>query len=562
MKKNIIRFGIGVIMLPLFLLGQNVEKKAQILTPSQLMDKVFDFWNRLDQPGFAVVVVKEGQVLYQNVFGLACQEHAAPITPNSVFNTATLAQTFVGQAVALLESQGKLSLDDDVRKTIPELPDFGTPVKLRHLLYQSSGIRDWLTVLQLAGRDKEEVTFQTVLKIIQAQKKPIFPPGDRFQLSNSNYDLLAEIIKRLTGKPFSEWAWENIFKPLKMTRTQYRDNYRSIFDDQAFTYNFTREEYLKGIDTLSVTGSHSLFTSIADLGKWLVALETAPAESQAIFAKMFTPGELNNGRKSIYGYGLNIGMYTGRRQVSQTGVWAGSGATLVYLPDQKFGFVVLANWDYTPVAGFGRDVFAIYMPAAAPPPPPAKKASAQPAGKAVKVKPGILDQYAGDYRFASRQLLTIARAGDQLVLAFPGQKYILTPVSESEFLFELGGARLAFAKGPDGKVSQMIWKQAGAEQSARRIVLARPTPEELKEYAGVYANDDVDLRLSIEIKGNALVLKAPGQGDLVLTPDEKDRFTSGWQTAPLIVFQRDGQKRVSGFLIDSDPLRDLIFNKN
>lgn len=561
MKKMICRIGIGLIMLPLLLLGQSVEKKERTLSPSEEMDKLFDFWNRLDQPGFAVVVVKEGRVMYQKVFGLACQEHGVAITPNSVFNTAALAQTFVGQAVAVLENQGKLSLDDDVRKFIPEMPDFGAPVKLRHLLHQSSGLRDWLTVLQLTGRDKEEITFQTVLKIVRAQKKTIFPPGDRSQFSNSNYELLAETIRRLTGKPFSEWAWENIFKPMKMTRTQYRDNYRSILDDQAFSYNFTRQEYLKGIDTLSVTGSHSLFASIADLAKWLLAIETAPAESQAIFAKMFTPGDLNNGRKSTFGYGLNIGINAGRRQVSQTGTWAGSGAILVYLPDQKFGFVVLANWDYTSVTGFAASIVDIYLPGAAPP-PPAKKAPPAPAGKVVKVSPEKLDQYAGDYRLGPRQVLTISRAGDQLLLIIPGQKFVLTTLSESEFLFDLADARLAFQRNPDGKVAQMIWKQGGAEQVAPRIVLVKPTPAELNECVGVYSNDEIDLRLTLALQGDTLVLKAPGQGDVRLAPDEKDRFTSGWQTAPAVVFQRDSQKRVSGFLIDSDSLRDLVFKKD
>jgi hypothetical protein len=346
-----------------------------------------------------------------------------------------------------------------------------------------------------------------------------------------------------------------------MTRTQYRDNYRSILDDQAFSYNFTRQEYLKGIDTLSVTGSHSLFASIADLAKWLLALETAPAESQAIFTKMFTPGELNNGRKSTFGYGLTIGINSGRRQISQTGIWAGSGAHLVYFPDQKFGFVVLASWDYISVAGFGPNIVDIYLPSAAPT-PPAKKAPPAPAKKAVKANPKALDEYAGDYRLGQRQVLTISRAGDQLVLIIPGQKFVLTTLSENEFLLDLADARLAFTKNAGGKVAQMIWKQGGTEQIAPRIVLAKPTPAELKEYVGVYSNDEIDLRLILELKGNTLVLKAPGQADVLLAPDEKDRFTSGWQTAPLLVIQRDSQKRVSGFLIDSDPLRDLIFKKD
>ena len=126
MTKTAYRIMTGLILLPLIAFGQGA---AQALTPSQQMDKLFDFWNRLDQPGFAVVVVKDGQVAYQNVFGVACQEHLSPITPNTVFNVSTLAKPFVGLAVALLEKQGKLSLDDDVRKFIPELPDFGPSQK-------------------------------------------------------------------------------------------------------------------------------------------------------------------------------------------------------------------------------------------------------------------------------------------------------------------------------------------------------------------------------------------------------------------------------------------------
>jgi len=550
---------IGLIILPLFALGQVSANRGSPLTPGEQMDKLFDFWNRLDQPGFAVVVVKEGQVVYQKVFGLACQEHGAAINPNSVFNTATLAQTFVGQAVAMLEIQGKLNLDDDVRKVIPEIPDFGTPIKLRHLLYHSSGLRDWLPVLQLAGREKEEVTLEKVLKIVKAQKQLIFPPGDRSQYSGTNYDLLAEAIKRVSGKLFSDWAWENIFRPLKMTKTQFRDNYRSIFDDQAFSYNFTRSEYLRGIDNLSLTGSHSLFTSISDLAKWLLAVETGPAGSPAIFAKMFTAGKLDSGRSSSFGYGLRIGSNAGRRQLSQAGDWAGSGVNLVYFPDQKFGCAVLANWDYTSVNGFVPAIIDIYLPASTA--PPMKVSSPAPAKKSVKVRPAILDQYAGDYRFGPRQVFNISRAGDELYLGISGQKFLLTALSETEYLLDFAGAQITFQKDQGGKIDQLIWKQGGSEQIAPRIVLVKPTPQELKELSGSYFNEELNLLLGLELRGDGLVLMSPEQSDVRLSSDEKDRFTSGARLFPMIVFQRDAQNRVTGLMIDSDPVRDLIFKK-
>ena len=548
----------GLIILPLFALGQSAAKKENPLTPAERMDKLFDFWNRLDQPGFAVVVVKEGQVVYQKVFGLACQEHGAAMTPNTLFNTATLAQTFVGQAVAVLENQGKLTLDDDVRKLIPEIPDFGTPVKLRHLLYHSSGLRDWLPVLQLTGRDNEEVTLEKVLKIIKAQKQLIFPPGERSQYSGTNYDLLAETVKRATGKPFSDWAWENIFKPLKMTRTQFRDNYRSIFDDQAFSYNFTRSEYLRGIDNLSLTGSHSLFVSIADLAKWLLSVEKSAGGSPDIFSKMFTAGKLDSGRGSVFGYGLRIGSNAGRRQVSQAGDWAGSGVNLVYFPDQKFGCAVLANWDYTSVNGFVPAIIDIYLPATAAPP---VKASPPAAKKSVKVRPAILDQYAGDYRMGPRQVFTISRSGDELYLSVSGQKFVLTALSETEFLLDFAGAQIAFQKSKEGKVQQFIWKQGGTEQIAPKFVLVKPTPQELKELSGSYFNEELNLRFGVEVRGEVLVLIPPEQSEVRLSSDEKDRFASGARLFPMIVFQRDAQNRLTGFIIDSDPVRDLVFKK-
>ncbi len=561
MKKAGLWMGMGMILFSLFLPGRTAGQDKPAASPSQRMDQLFDFWNRQDQPGFAVVVVQDGRVAYQKTFGLACQEHGAAITPNSVFNTAALAQIFVGQAVAILESQGRLSLDDDIRKHLPELPDWAAPIKVRHLLYHASGIRDWLAVLQLAGREAEEVTLPTVLKIVQAQKMGLFPPGDQALFSNTDYDLLAEMIRRLTGRPFPEWAWENIFKPAKMTRTQYRDSYRAVLDDQAFSYNFTRQEYLKGIDTLSLAGSHSLFASIADLGKWLLALQTAPAESQAIFAKMFAPGGLNDGRGSGFGDGLNIETSAGRRQISQMGTWAGSGAHLVYLPDQRLGFVVLANWDYTPVSGFAGSILEIYLPAAAPA-PAAPKAPAGPAAKAVQVRPEILDRYAGHYRLGSGLTLAIGREGDRLRLSVSGRNFLLTARAENEFILDGADLCFVFQKSPDGKSFSLVWRQGGEEEIARRVVLVKPTPEELKAYAGSFADDETGLRLSIELRGASLILLRPGQADVPLAPDEKDRFTSRWPSAPAIAFQRDGQGRVTGFQIDSAPLRGLDFKRD
>ena len=402
---------------------------------------------------------------------------------------------------------------------------------------------------------------ESVLGVLKAQKKLLFTPGDRALYTSTDYDLLAETVKRVTGKPFSDWAFENIFKPLKMTRTQFRDNYRSVLDDQALSYNFTRQEYLRGIDTLSLAGSHSLFTSVRELSKWMLNVGTGRVGGAALFEKMLAPGKLNGGESSGYGYGLSVGEYAGKRQASVTGSWAGSGVLLAYFPDQRFGFVVLANWDYTPVEGFASDIVNAWLPA----PPPAAPAAAKPkaaAKKGVKVKPAILDLYVGDYSFGPGQVFSISRTGDQLFFNFPGQKMALTAASETEFVLDLFQARLVFQKDKDGKVGRMIWKQGGGEQEVPKVVIVNPTPAELQEFAGAYSNDELDLECALEVRGDRLVIIPPERAEVRLAPGEKDRFTSNAEALPMIIFQRDAENRVTGFIIDSAAVRDLVFKKS
>jgi CubicO group peptidase (beta-lactamase class C family) len=543
--------------------GQEAGQAASPESPAAQTDKFFDFWNRLDQPGFGALVIKDGQVAYQKLFGLACQEHLVPLTPNSLFNTATLAQPFVGQAVAMLEAQGKLSAEDDVRKYIPELPDLGTPVKLRHLLYHTSGLRDWLPVLQIRGRDQVEITMADVLGVLKAQKALLFTPGERVEYTNTDYDLLAEVVKRATGKPFPDWAFENILKPLKMTRTVFRDNYRAVLDDAAFSYDFTRSQYLKAIDTLSLVGSHSLFTSVSELSKWLLDLGAGKVCGPAVREKMFTPGKLNDGRSTGYGYGLGIGESAGRRSASLYGEWANSSTDFVYLPDQGVACVVFANWDYTSIQGFaaaGLDTWLPPLPRPAPPAAaPAKPKAA--ARKVFKVKPTVLDSYRGDYRLGPGQVFSINRNGDKLQLGVPGQMLDLTALSETEFKLDLFDARLAFQKDKNGKVTGFIWKQGGQEAQAPRVVIVNPTPRELEDYAGTYVNEELGVTFTAEVRGPALFLIPGDRPATRLIPDEKDRFNSAVAWMPVLIFQRNAEGRVTGFVIDSGAVRDLVFKK-
>lgn len=249
----------------------------------------------------------------------------------------------------------------------------------------------------------------------------------------------------------------------------------------------------------------------------------------------------------------------------KSGTWAGSGAYLTYYPDQRFGFAVLANWDYTPVEGFVQSIIDIYLPAPAPAAAPQAK-PVQPAaaksGKTVKVSPQKLDMYVGDYRLGPGQMISIGHAGGQLSLQFPGQKFDLTTLSETEFLFDLVSARIIFRVGKDGKANQFAWIQGGEEMIVPRVVLVKPTPEELKEFAGSFFNDELNVRFRIDVRGDALVIIGPDAVEARMAPDEKNHFTTRAATLPTIVFQRDALNKITGFSINSAALRDLVFKKD
>ncbi len=536
-------------------------QKAQ--TPSERMDDLFAFWNRLDQPGFAALVVQNGQVLYQKAFGLACLEQPSPNTPKTIFHLAQASQPFTGQAVAILEKQGQLSLDDDVRKFFPEIPDFGTPLKVRHLLFQSSGLRDWQAARTLEGRENEAIDFAAVLDYVKNQKRLIFPPGSRSLFSASNYDLLAEIVKRVGGKPFPEWAWENIFKPLKMTRTHFRENSREVIENQALSYNFNRtESYLKSLDNLNAAGSFSLFSNLEDLAKWFANLSTGEVGGKDLAAKLMTAGRLDGDRPAPYGYGFRLNSYRGRLRAFQNGSWAGSGAVLHYYPDSQLGFVVLANWDYTPVEEFIGGILNIFAPPPTAPLPEKKTPPAPEKPKETKIAPAILDRYVGDYRLFPGQVYGIAREGDELVFTYPGGKMPLVTLSETEFFLAAAGAKITFQKNDKGDAVRFLWQQESQDAViAPRVVLFKPTPAELQEYAGGYVNEELNIRYSVELRGGRLFLSLPGKNEFPLGTDEKDRFAVSSGFFRGLKFSRDGQDRITGFVIDNEAVRDLVFKR-
>jgi CubicO group peptidase (beta-lactamase class C family) len=292
-----------------------------------------------------VAVIKDGKIIYEHGYGLANLEYNIPITPDTVFYIASTSKQFTAASIALLAQKGKLSLDDSIRKYLPELPPVYDGISIGHLIYHTSGIRDFQTLLDVQGRTDDVNTEQDIIELLARQKALNFKPGEQFEYSNSGYFLLAVIVKRASGKSLREFAAENIFKPLRMSNTHFHDDRTMIVNNRATGYVPLRGGGY-GIHTTNydVVGNAGVMTTVQDLSLWDQNFyENKLGGGIDFISRLLTPGTLNNGERLNYAYGLQLGDYKGLRTVKHDGGFAGFVTEMLRFPDQRFTVICLAN---------------------------------------------------------------------------------------------------------------------------------------------------------------------------------------------------------------------------
>ena len=383
-------------------------------SPDQLRraDSLFAEFSGRDSPGLAVAVVRDGKVVFTKGYGLANLEHQIPITPATVFDVASLSKQFTGLGVAMLVQQGKVALSDDIRKYIPELQLLPQPITVDHLVHHTSGMRDWPGTLTLAGwRYDDVISFDQILTMAYQQKTLNFPPGSEYTYSNTGYNLLAEMVKRVTGTSFRTWTDDHIFRPLGMTHSVFRDDHQLIVPQRALGYSRVGANGpWRGVtNNLTALGSSSLMSSADDMARWLMNFDDARVGGSGPMALMRTRGVLTNGSEIPYAFGISHGTYRSAPTLSHSGSWAAFASFLVQFPQQRAGVVVLAN---TPSVNPSRAAFAladifvgdalgvapVALPTTSSPPPLLERAATPPVA---------LAEFAGTYE------------SDELGIAYP-----------------------------------------------------------------------------------------------------------------------------------------------
>lgn len=504
------------------------------------VDRVFSRWTSAT-PGCAVGVAVDGRVALEKAYGMADLERDVPNTAATIFEAGSVSKQFTAAAVLLLARDGKLSLDDPARKYLPELPDYGKRLTIRHMLTHTSGLRDWGTVAGIGGwpRTTRVYTHANVLEIASRQRSLNFEPGTNWSYSNTGYNLAAIIVSRVSGQPFAEFCRTRLFEPLGLTHTSWRDDFTRIVKGRALAYMEAKDGFHLEMPFENAHGNGGLLTTVGDLLKWNEHFDRPASEDASLVRSQQEPAHVASGQELDYALGLYVDRYKGLREVSHSGATAGYRAFLARYPDRRLSVAVLCNGSTGAAERYAHAVADLELGldggGAAKPAPVAPAVSA------------VLNGRAGLYRhIVTGQPLMLVQDKDMLRLN-GGQT--LTPTSASRFELGEGGRALVF----DGK-GLTVRLGNGLSERYERVAAVRPAADDLRSLSGRYASDEADVEFEVFVQdGQLMVRRRPGTV-LALTPLYADAFAvPGLGT---VRFVRKGG-RVAGMSIVADRVWDL-----
>lgn len=525
------------------------------------VDKLFAQWDKPDSPGASLAVIHNGEIIYKKGYGSANLEYDIPITPSTVFHVASVSKQFTAFAVAMLAQQGKLSLTDDIRRHLPEVPDFGKTITIQHLIHHISGMRDQWELLAMAGwRLDDVITREHILKMVKNQKELNFEPGEQYLYCNTGFTLLAEIVARVTGKSFREWTQENIFKPLGMSNTQFYDDHEIIVKNRAYSYVPVRDNgFKKRRLNYANVGATSLFTTAEDMAKWVNNFDDGRVGGAEVIEQMHEQGVLNDGKKISYAFGLIIGEYKGLKTVSHSGGDAGYRSYVVRFPEQKFAVVVLSNLGSFNTSRIAGEVADIYLADVIK---KKEKKTKKTEKKEYEPDTSWFEKFSGRYYFEPGLIITLTKEKNQLMLQRNGRtKVRLTPESDTEFSIPKREDKLKFHLNNIGDVIQLELIQGDNVMSGEKFEPAELNAQQLEEFVGDYYSEELRTNYKFVILDGKLTAQHQRHSDIQLNPTKKDLFLGGQWFFRQVRFIRNSQNQVTGFRLSGGRVRNLLFEK-
>lgn len=550
-----------------FLLMTSLIGKAQ--KPAHSLDKeisaIFSEWNQSGSPGGAVAVVQNDKVLYTNGFGSANLENNTPITSTTKFQLRALQNQIVAFAVLLLESKGKLSLSDDIRKYLPEMPAFEKPILIHHLLTHTHGITDFVSIQLLSGWNMDDQkTRDQALKLLYGLKSNVFEAGDKAEYCGSGFLLASEIVSKISRVPFAEFAKSEIFEPLGMKNTVFGNTEGVLIHNRARFYSRSGDGFKnESLNYYNLT-DFSLYSSVEDMALWMLNFETPKIGTPALIKKMHLPAILNNGTTSDVVIGQYISSYKGLSKLQQHGRSYGNTTYVAYFPDQDFGIVVLGNAMNFQAKEAALKITDLFLDKEFKIVKNGEEKIVDQKTEFIELSNTELEKYSGSYwNKKSSYSRKIHLKGNKLFYhRSEGNESELTPIAQNTFvLTQQPEAYTIRFENRSGKELMIFAVGEEFEYFNEKYDPITYDLKQLKEFTGTFLCKDLSVIYNLSIEDSALTVSHSRKVDFVISPYKVDKFTSSVSYFGNLEYERDNKGKILGFWIRTSDVGNIFFNK-
>ena len=537
--------------------------------PKKLADQLMARFDGDRSPGAAVRVWRDGRTLFSKTYGMANLAHGIPFGPDTRTNIGSTSKQFTAFAVMLQAERGLLSLDDDIRTHIPELPEFDDTVRVRHLVTHTSGLREFLNLLRMTGRRLDRgdwIDRSEIIEIVQRQPALQNVPGAEWNYNNTAYGLAAVIVERTSGQDFHVFMRENVFGPLGMHGTMVRPSIRHMVPNQSEGYTPTPDGYMQIGDLGGAVGAGGVYSTVRDLQTWVENYADPHVGTRESIDEMMTSFVLDNGEETGYGYGVFVDEQGGLKRVQHGGADVAHRSMLVYYPEINAGITTQSNHAqfnsgvaYELAEAFFKDAMDGDEEGDEDEGAEADEAEFDPAA----YNPEDFDEFVGRYALDASPsfILTFTREEGVFYTQATGQQRLeIVPTSDSTFSLLAVEASVTFLRGDGGEVEGAILHQNGDQRATRLEDTGTepwdPTPEDLADYAGRFYSEEIETFYTFEVEEGKLVMRQRRLGRITLEPGEKDEFAGGGFS---FAFERDRNGEVTGFYLSNVRTRDVRF---
>ncbi len=553
-----------VCWLALFLLtGPGARAQAPVALPTARIDSLFSAWRGGPSPGLVLGIIHQGRLVYRQAYGMANVARREPLTPEHAFWVASVAKQFTAASVALLAEAGKVDMDDDIRKYLPELPSGGDTVRIRHLVYHTSGLRDGFTLVGMTFRGERHYTNRNVLRYLARQGHVNFKPGQQYEYNNGGYVLLGEIVARVSGKSLAAFAEEHIFRPLGMRHTHFCGTFARPIPGLATGYRVRyrqgKARYVAAHFRGNTVGSSGLVTTLEDLGKWDQNFyrNRLGQGSASLVSLLTTPGRLDDGTPLPYAFGLEVSTHHNATVITHGGADPGYKAEVVRFPERELTLIALANAGnvYNLTAKL-RKISEWLQPGAFAEAPGRDTLTADAAALA-----GLAGLYLHAQNRADLRRVTVQNGVLHAARSADGYREPFRPLAPDAFANRMADETLAFRRDETGAGAELLVRGWAGSLRLQKVQPVAVSATHLRAYAGRYYSPELRKHYRITVRRGKLGLRLYRLFHVPFLPLAGDRFLADLMGNNCLVFEKDARGAVTGFTFNREGVTHLSFRK-